>query len=264
MTFPTLFLSHGAPTLAIEPSAARDFLAGLGQRLPRPKAILVISAHFAAREVTLTSATAPETIHDFGGFPEELYRMAYPAPGAPDLARRTATLLREGGVPVALDETRGLDHGAWIPLILMYPEHDVPVIQMSLTTSEEPAFYERVGELLRPLRDESVLIVASGSASHNLRAYFTAAASTATPDWVDAFVQWLAGVVESKDYSALRRYKTDAPFATLNHPTQEHFLPIFVSLGAARDDEPAKRIHQSYDRGVLAMDAFVWGEIGGG
>ncbi|MBY0421323.1 MAG: dioxygenase, partial [Parvularculaceae bacterium] len=204
----------------------------------------------------------PATIHDFGGFPEALYRMTYPAPGSPDLARRAASLLREGGVAVALDETRGLDHGAWIPLMLMFPEHDIPVVQMSLTTSEDPAFYERVGALLRPLRDEGVLIVASGSASHNLHAYFTAAASTPAPDWVEAFVQWLAGVVESKDRSTLRRYKTDAPFAQRNHPTQEHFLPIFVALGAAREDESASRIHQSFDRGVLAMDAFAWGDMG--
>lgn len=164
-------------------------------------------------------------------------------------------------MPVVLDETRGLDHGAWIPLILMYPEHDVPVVQMSLTTSDEPSFYERLGELLRSLRDDGVLIVASGAATHNLRVYFTAHEATPTPDWVHAFAGWLAKAVEGGDRQVLRDYRTEAPFAMRNHPTQEHFLPIFVALGASREDEPARRIHASHDRGVLAMDAFAWGDL---
>lgn len=259
MSLPTLFISHGSPALVLEPSPARDFLAGLGAQARRPEAILAISAHYTAPQVMLTSARAPATIHDFGGFPEALYRMTYPAPGAPELAMRVAELLRAGGAQAGLDETRGLDHGAWAPLTLMYPSADIPVVQMSLTGAEDPAFYEGLGKLLRPLRDEGVLVLASGSASHNLQAYFAASPSAPTPVWVEAFTHWLARAIEGNDRKALRDYRTQAPFAARNHPTQEHFLPLFIALGAAGDEEPGRRIHVSHDRGVMAMDAFAWG-----
>jgi 4,5-DOPA dioxygenase extradiol len=259
MTMPTLFLSHGSPMLAIEPSPAHDFLRGLGARLPRPTAVLVISAHYMQRSLAVTSSDAPDTIHDFGGFPQALYELRYAAPGAPELAQRVARLLDDAGLPTRLDERRGLDHGAWVPLSLVYPEHDIPVLQLSLAAHGAPSFHAEVGRALRPLRDDGVLIVASGTATHNLHEYFRPGRGDGgVPQWVAEFAQWLTARIEEDDRAALLDYRAQAPHAERNHPTPEHIMPLFVALGAAADGERAMRLHASYDH-VLAMDAFAWG-----
>lgn len=256
---PTLFVSHGAPTLAIEDSPAHQFLTEFGQTLGKPRAILMLSAHFDLSVATITTSTAPETIHDFGGFPKALYDIAYPAPGYPDLARRVADLLQAGGIPIREDATRGLDHGAWVPLLLMYPDADVPVVQLSIDSRQGATYHFRLGELLRPLRDEGVLIVGSGGATHNLRYMFQPAPGDPTPEWVIGFRDWLAETVENDHRDDLAYYRERGPFATQNHPTEEHFLPLLASMGATEPGELCQRIHESESFGVLAMDSYLFG-----
>lgn len=256
---PVLFLSHGSPLLAIEPSPARDFMLQLGEKLPRPKAVLVVSAHYETARPAVTAGAAPETIYDFGGFPRQLYEMRYPAPGAPDVARRIAELFREVELPTQLDQKRGLDHGAWVPLSLIYPAHDLPVLQLSLLTSEDPNVHEAVGKVLRPLREEGVLIVGSGSATHNLREYFRPSQKyEVTPDWVSGFQDWLADRIQANDREGLLDYRHH-PLGLKNHPTAEHLMPLFVALGAADEEEPGQRLHTSLENYLIGMDAYAWG-----
>ncbi len=261
---PTLFISHGSPMLAIEDSAARRFMEGLGARLPRPQAIVVFSAHHDDVGTSVTGAEHPETIHDFGGFPRELYRLHYAAPGNANLAHRLAAQLTAAALPAEVDARRGLDHGAWIPLRLMYPRADVPVLQVSIDSAQGPAHHFALGRALRPLRDEGVLVIGSGGATHNLRAYFHAPerGHDAPPlEWVEAFNEWTAGAVASRRFDDMQHYAERAPYAQQNHPTPEHFLPLFTTLGAAFDDEPGRRIHASYDRGLLSLDAYAFGAV---
>ncbi|MBI3517586.1 MAG: dioxygenase, partial [Proteobacteria bacterium] len=256
-TLPALFVSHGSPMMALEDGRARRFLASYAGELPRPRAILVASAHWETAAPRLTASAAPPTIHDFGGFPEALYRMRYPAPGEPALAERAADLLQAAGLAAALDPTRGLDHGAWIPLQLLYPAADIPIVQLSLQSHLGAAHHYAMGVALRPLRDEGVLVIGSGSASHNLTALDRRAGDTATPPpWVDAFDQWVADKVATADTAALLAWQAEAPYAHQNHPSDEHFLPLFVALGAGAPDAPGARIHHSHTYGALSMDAY--------
>jgi 4,5-DOPA dioxygenase extradiol len=259
---PTFFISHGSPMLAVVDSAARRFLAQLGPRLPAPSAVVVLSAHHDTSTTEVTAAAEPDTIHDFGGFPDELYRLRYPAPGSPELAREIVSLLQTAELPARLAPTRGLDHGAWIPLSLMFPRADVPVLQVSIDTGRSPQQHFALGRALRALRDANTLVLGSGGATHNLAAYARARGRTddsAPPEWVEAFNEWIAGAVVARRLEDLFRFAERAPYAAQNHPTAEHFLPLFVTLGAAYDDEPGVRIHASYDRGLLSLDAYAFG-----
>ncbi len=253
---PVLFVSHGAPTLALEPGTTRGFLAELGRGLERPRAILVVSAHWETAAPAVSTAPQPETIHDFYGFPEELYRMQYPAPGAPDLAARAVQLLAEAGLAAVPVAGRGLDHGAWVPLLLMFPDADIPVTQLAVQPALGPAHHWRLGEALRPLRDEGVLIIGSGSVTHNLGEFGRHRYDAAPPDWVSAFNDWLAAAVAAGDRSALLEYRTRGPHAARNHPTEEHLLPLFTTAGAATPGSRAQRIHAAYTYGVIGMDAW--------
>ena len=258
MRQPVLFVSHGAPTLAIEPSAARDFLAGLGDELARrhsrPQAVVVISAHWETDEPTVGVAAELETIHDFSGFPEELYRMRHPARGSADVARAVAVRLQDAGIASSTDPRRGLDHGAWVPLSLMYPAADVPVVPLSLQPQAGTRHAYRVGQALAPLRDDGVLILGSGSITHNLRELFGGGSGGAPH--VAEFVDWIADRAAGPDTDALLDYRTRAPHAARNHPTDEHLLPLFTALGAA-GGAPLRRVHKSATFGALRMDAFV-------
>jgi 4,5-DOPA dioxygenase extradiol len=254
---PTLYVSHGSPMLAIEQGVGRDFLRSMGALLPRPKAILCVSAHWETDEPSLSAAARPETIHDFYGFPEALYRLRYPAPGVPDLARRAAGLLREAGLPALLDGTRGLDHGAWSPLLLAYPQADVPVVQLSLQTGRDGRHHLRVGRALRPLRDEGVLILGSGSAVHNLRELMRGSHAPIA-DWAREFDDWLAACVAAGDLAALADYRRLAPQAPRAHPSEEHYLPILVAAGAA-EGEPTAALYRAIAMGALSMSAFRFG-----
>ena len=261
MTLPALFLSHGAPTLAIDPSPARDFLRGLGAMLPRPRAILVVSAHHDQPRAAITAAPNPPTIHDFGDFGEELRRMRYPAPGDPDLARAIADRLAAAGFPTALDPARGFDHGAWVPLSLAYPAADVTLIQLSIDSTASPETLFRLGQALAPLRDEGVLIIASGSLTHDLHAVralgFDPVAPT--PDWVSAFADWIEARMAAGDTAALLAARDRAPFGRRNHPTPEHLQPLFVAMGAGGGAGASRPLHRSTTYGVLAMDAYAFG-----
>ena len=253
---PAVFVSHGAPTVAIEESEAREFLSGYGleieRRFGRPRAIVVASAHWETAQPAFTTAARHETIHDFGGFPRELYEMRYPAPGAPDVVERASALLRAAGFEVAHDPRRGLDHGAWIPLRLMFPEADVSVTQLSLQTHLGAAHHLKLGEVLRPLREEGVLVFGSGQVTHNLgelRRGFEG-----VPPHIAAFVEWLGERAAAGDREALVDYRRQAPHAERNHPTDEHLLPFHFAFGAAGG--ALRRVHASATFGFLRMDAF--------
>lgn len=255
---PTLFLSHGSPMLALLDSPARRFLLGLGKTLPRPEAIVVVSAHWESmRAAAVSFAAEPATIHDFGGFPPALYEIDYPAKGAPELAARVASLLEQAGLPVH-SQDRGLDHGAWVPLSLMYPQADIPVIQISLVHGATPADHYRIGLALTALREQGVLVIGSGSLTHNLQECWGKPLDASVPPWVSDFTQWMADKLDGKQRDALCAYRQQAPFATRNHPSEEHLLPLFVAMGAAGTDATAQRLHASYEYGVLAMDAYAF------
>jgi 4,5-DOPA dioxygenase extradiol len=249
---PTLFISHGAPDLLLHPEEpAHRFLADLGGTLPRPQAIVVLSAHWQEEVPTVEIGTTPQTIHDFGGFSEALHAMRYIAPGSPVLAQRILGLLTSWS-PVG--QERGLDHGAWAPLTLMYPDASFPVVQVSLLLSDDPAEHLRLGEALAPLRHEGVLVIGSGSATHNLRRI----GSGAAPTWVTGFDDWLVERAQKGDAMALQNYRTEAPFARENHPTAEHFLPLLCALGAAGPDAHGQVLHRSHTYGVLSMSALAF------
>ena len=253
---PAIFVSHGSPTLPLERSPAVDFLRQLGGTLGRPEAILIASAHWDTDRPAVSAAKEPETIYDFYGFPPELYRLRYPAPGAPQLARRAADLLATNGLKTDIDPGRGLDHGAWTSLFLMYPEADIPVTQLSIQSRLGPAHHVRLGEALRPLRDEGVLIFASGGATHNLGELRYQRGNPVPQPWVVEFNEWLADAVLSGRRDDLVGYRDRAPHAVRNHPTDEHLIPLFVALGAGSPGAVAQRLHTSISSGVISMDAY--------
>jgi 4,5-DOPA dioxygenase extradiol len=265
---PTLFVSHGAPTLVTDPVPTREFLRelgrGLGGTLPRPKAILCVSAHWDTAAPRLSAALRPQTIYDFYGFPDELYDMTYPAPGDPELAERAAQLLTKALIPVALDRDRGLDHGAWVPLSLMYPQADIPVLQLSIQSHLGPAHHLEMGRAIAPLREEGVLILASGNATHNLREAFSHALDAPPVPYAREFADWLTGRIEAGDTEALLDYLAQGPQGPKNHPTPDHYLPLLVALGAGdRTDgdtggATGARLHDGYTFGVLSMAAYAW------
>lgn len=256
---PTVFISHGSPMLAIQPSPAHHFLRELGKTVPKPAAILVASAHWESiggPAVSLTSE--PETIHDFGGFPRALFEMQYPAPGGPEMAGRAAELLRRQGLAVKTSPSRGLDHGAWVPLSLMYPQADIPVAQVSVVRGATPAEHVRIGRALSALRDEGVLVIGSGSLTHNLYEFHGQDIDAPVPSWVSDFDVWMKERLEQNDSASLLDYRGKAPHAARNHPTEEHISPLFVAMGAAGDTATIKRLHGSYEYGVLAMDMYAF------
>jgi 4,5-DOPA dioxygenase extradiol len=256
---PTIFVSHGSPMLALQDSPARRFLQGLGQGLPRPKAIVVVSAHWeTAGGPVVSLAKRPETIHDFGGFPQALFDMRYQAPGAPTVAEQAASLFEAAGIPVGRSANRGLDHGAWIPLSLMYPDADVPVMQISLIRGASPAAHEKLGQALEQLRHQGVLVIGSGSLTHNLYEFRGQPLDAPAPHWVSEFEGWMRDRLEANDSGALLDYRNQAPSAKQNHPSEEHLLPLFVVMGAAGSGAKAQLLHSSFEHGVLAMDAYAF------
>ncbi len=252
---PTLFLSHGAPMTALEDTPARRFLAGLGAALPRPEAILVASAHWEAASPTVSAPARNETIHDFYGFAPPLYALRYDAPAAPALAARAVGLLH--GLGGMVDHARGLDHGAWVPLLLGWPAQDIPVAQISIQTHLGTAHHLALGAALAPLRQEGVLIIGSGSFTHDLRR-FRRGVALDTPETADvtAFSAWMDEKIMALDAGALADYRRQAPYAVEEHPTEEHILPLHVALGAAR--AKAARLHSSVEYGFMRMDAYAF------
>ena len=253
---PAIFVSHGSPTLPLEHGPAIDFLRGLGAALGRPNAILAVSAHWDTARPAVSAAQEPETIYDFYGFPPELYRLRYAAPGAPRLAERVSGLLEAGGLKTDVDPGRGLDHGAWTSLYLMYPEADIPVTQLSIQSRRGTAHHVRLGEALRPLREEGVLIMASGGATHNLRELSYQRGNPVPQPWVVEFNEWLADAILAQRRDDLIGYRERAPHSVRNHPTDEHLIPLFVALGAGSPGAAPKRLHTSISSGVISMDAY--------
>ncbi|MBS1209633.1 MAG: hypothetical protein H6R19_2031 [Proteobacteria bacterium] len=253
---PVLFLSHGSPMHAIEPSAAALAWAKVASDLPRPRAVLMVSAHWNTDVPLLGGSAQPETIHDFGGFPEALYQIHYAAPGAPEVPQEALALLREAGFTAGIDGCRGLDHGAWVPLLKMYPQADVPVLQLSVQPALGAAHHYALGQALAQLREAGVLIVGSGHMTHNLRDWFMQQGRNATVTYAAEFRDWVDQRVRSGPLDELLAWEELAPHARRAHPSVEHFLPLFVALGAAGPDYRVDSLCSGFESGVLAMDAY--------
>ena len=216
--FPSLYISHGSPMLALEPGASGPALARLAAELPKPKAIVIVSAHWESNELLVSGNPQPETWHDFGGFPQALFEVQYPAPGDPQLAAEVVELLKAADLPARIDAKRPFDHGVWVPLSLMYPQADIPVVQVSLPTRGGPALQTRVGQALASLREQGVLLIGSGSITHNLRELDWHAGPESVEPWAKAFRDWMIEKLAANDEAALHDYRQQAPNAVRNHP----------------------------------------------
>jgi 4,5-DOPA dioxygenase extradiol len=272
---PSLFISHGAPTLPIDPSLPSGAFVTLAANLPRARAILMLSAHWETPEPVASTAVEPETIHDFYGFPPALYEIRYPAPGAPELAREAVSLLATHQIAATTQE-RGLDHGAWVPMLLMFPNADVPVAQLSIQPERDPAHHYRVGQALSPLADDGVMIVGSGQITHNLRAADFNARPEGSPlggrpegsplggrpedtdPRVSEFTDWFEARLAARDIDALLAYRRLAPHAALMHPRDDHLLPVFAALGAAPDEYRLDIQSLGTYQRTLAMTNYVF------
>jgi 4,5-DOPA dioxygenase extradiol len=258
-SLPSLFLSHGSPMLAVEDSPTGRFLDQLGTLLPRPRAIVVASAHFVHARPTLTATPSPETIHDFGGFPDALYQIRYPSAGAPALAHDIAGRLTSAGFEAREDDHHGLDHGVWVPLRRMYPASDIPVVALSVNPAQSAEWHYRLGRALAPLREEGVLVVGSGGFSHNLRALDWRHARPPAFPWVAAFTDPLRAALLDGDTAKAIDW-TALPYAQQNHPTTEHLYPLYVALGAGGENAKGRLLHRDVEMGGLALDAFAFGD----
>jgi 4,5-DOPA dioxygenase extradiol len=255
---PSLFVSHGSPMLALTDTPARQFLVGLGSSLRRPQAIIVVSAHWETPTPMVNAVARNTTIHDFHGFPPELYTLDYAPPGDPTLAARIASMLTGAGLTVTIDRQRGLDHGAWVPLLIAYPDAAIPVLQISVQPHAGPAHHYAVGQALAPLRADDVLIIGSGSFTHDLRRFRGQAVDAPESPDVTAFAAWMDQAIHAHDLPALLAYRTRAPFARDQHPTEEHLLPLYTALGAGGGT--ATRLHRSAEHSILRMDAYAFGD----
>lgn len=255
----SLFISHGAPTLLETDVPAHHFLRSLAGELPRPRAVVAVSAHFETDRPVIGADPGPETIHDFYGFSRSLHEFQYPVSGSPDIARSIADAMAAEGIEVLVAGDQGLDHGIWVPLALVWPEADVPVIPFSIQPEQDALHHFRLGQALARAVPEDVLIVASGSMTHNLREFRGQGVNSPAPDWVSGFADWIADRVAAGDTDALLDFLDRSPSAARNHPTDEHFLPFFVALGAATASGKqwtGTPLHRSYTYGVIAMDTY--------
>jgi 4,5-DOPA dioxygenase extradiol len=257
---PTLFISHGSPILAFEDwHPVHRFLKQAAGHWPKPRAILVISAHWESGVPTLTGSAQPPTVHDYGrGFPyPEMYTCAYAAPGAPEAVAAAHALLAKAGFDAAIDPRQGFDHGCWAPLRLLYPGADVPVAQLSLVAWESAETHYRLGRALAPLRADGVLILGSGTMTHNQRDIDRSGARP-VPDWAKSFAGWMHHRLVARDDDAVIAYRRLAPHAAHSHPSEEHLLPLHVALGAATPGQPPRRIHESFAFSTQSMDAYLF------
>jgi 4,5-DOPA dioxygenase extradiol len=268
---PSLFVSHGSPMIALEPGAAGAFMQRLGRAVDRtfgkPGAIVAVSAHTAAREPVLLAGDPHQAVYDFGGFDPRLYTLRYDAPGAPDLAPRVALLLQAAGLPVHVSGDRGLDHGIWTALRYLWPEADIPVLPLAFVPTQPPAAQFRLGEALAPLRDQGVLVLGTGSITHNLRRVFAGGmrADTDQPEIPEsaAFRAWMTERSAARDWDALFDYRRRAPHAADMHPSDEHLLPWYAAAGAGGREHAPLRLHDSVTYGSLGMDAYAFGSEAG-
>lgn len=255
-TLPSLYISHGSPMTALHPGQVGERLAEMAASLPRPRAIVIATAHWLAHQPSVGGAAQPQTVHDFFGFPRELFEIQYPAPGAPELADEVTQRLQQAGLAPRLDRGQGLDHGAWVPLRLLYPQADIPVVPLSIQPQLGPAHQYAVGRALAPLRAEGVLVIGSGSITHNLRDLRAGFSASNEAPYVRPFIGWIEQKIKAGDLDALLDYRQQAPGAERAHPTDEHLLPLYVALGAAGEQANGRRIDAGVDRGLLAMDIY--------
>jgi len=258
MRQPALFVSHGSPMIAIEDDPWSRALAAFAARLPRPRAVVVVSGHFESPgPVRVTASPAPETLHDYHGFPEELSQIRYPAKGDPGLAALVVRLLEEAGFPAKADPERGLDHGAWVPMRFLYPDANVPIVGISQPLRRNPEDGLRMGAALSRLRDQDVLLLGTGGVVHNLSKLDPFAEPGDAAEWALAFDSWFAHRLAAMDVAGIASYRTTAPHAEHAVPTSEHFDPVFVVLGSARSGERPSTIYEGFRYGTLSMRSFA-------
>jgi 4,5-DOPA dioxygenase extradiol len=259
---PSLFVAHGAPLLAIENNEYTQFLESLGTTLPKPKAIVLFSAHWESATQKVSDVSEFETIYDFGGFPEALYRIKYPAKGNETVTKEIEELFTNEGVPYEVDTTRGLDHGAWVVLKMLYPDADIPVISMSVNPNLTPEEQYKIGKSLSHLREKDILIIASGGTVHNLRALKMGSDDGTIDQWALDFEGWLERHINEWDLESLFNYNSLAPGAKIAVPPygNEHFIPLFYAMGAADSERSAKLLHRSYRYGNLSHSVWQFGE----
>jgi 4,5-DOPA dioxygenase extradiol len=258
---PVVFIGHGNPMFAIEPNRYTESWTVLAAELPRPTAVLAVSAHWYVAGTAVTSMEMPRTIHDFGGFPDELFRVDYPAPGSPELADRARALADDSGLlegPAVADRGWGLDHGSWAVLRHLYPDADVPVVQLSIDGRRPGAFHLELGTALAPLRDEGVLILASGNVVHNLGAARFGAGVTPFA-WAERFEDVVRHLTEVGDREALVDPLSLGPDAQRSIPTPDHYLPLLYALGAAGGSEPARVVTSGIDAASISMLSLAFG-----
>jgi 4,5-DOPA dioxygenase extradiol len=251
-TLPGLFISHGSPMLALNPEQVGPALYRLSLNLPKPKAIVVMSAHWENNALEVSTGIRPETWHDFRGFPEELYDIRYPAPGDPAIAEQILNLLAEAQIPAHANSTRPRDHGVWMPLLHMYPDADIPVIEISLPMNMSSQEIFKIGQVLAPLRDQQILLIGSGSITHNLRELSWSGVASNVPDWASGFRNHVVQKLAHSDYQAVLDWQ-NIPYVHRNHPTIEHFAPLFFSMGTG---ERFNVVHSSFTMGALGMDIY--------
>jgi 4,5-DOPA dioxygenase extradiol len=254
MGMPAVFISHGSPMVAVERDGYTEALRRMGESLPAPKAIVVISAHWESRApVRVGTSERPPLIYDFGGFPPELYTLKYPAPGHPGIAKDIVQRLNKAGIAAVEDAARGLDHGAWVPLRHAYPEATVPVVEVTLPMPRTPQDLLAIGRALAPLQDQGVLIVGSGGVVHNLRRVVFSNKAAPVEAWAKSFDDWVRGRLEEQDVEALVDYRKRAPEAAASVPTTEHFDPLFVVVGAAGKAFRVEDVFEGFHHGNLSM-----------
>ncbi|MFW1840342.1 DODA-type extradiol aromatic ring-opening family dioxygenase [Acinetobacter gyllenbergii] len=250
-TLPGLFISHGSPMLALDPEQVGPALYRLSSNLPKPQAIIVMSAHWESQALEVNTSTRPETWHDFRGFPPELYNIRYPAPGAPKLAEEILTLFAEAGISAHANSTRPRDHGVWMPLLHMYPDTDIPVIEISLPTQMNADGIYETGKVLAPLREQQILLIGSGSITHNL-AELSWQANADVPAWASTFRNTIVSKLSHQDYDAVLDWPS-LPYIERNHPSLEHLAPLFFAMGTGHR---FNIVHSSFSMGSLGMDIY--------
>jgi 4,5-DOPA dioxygenase extradiol len=258
---PVLFVSHGSPMLAVEPGLLGAKLAELGNHWDQVRGIVVVSPHWQTKGLKVGNHLQPETIHDFGGFPRALYTLNYPAPGSQDLAQQILHTLALSGIKAELDAEQGFDHGVWVPLLHLRPQADIPVVPVSLPEDATPESVLALGHALASLRTNGIAIIGSGSMTHNLYE-FRGSEVTQPQKYVTEFSNWVRSAAQKRDLTKLLRYKTQAPHAARAHPTDEHFLPLFVALGASTEQDSMRVLDTEVRYGMLSMESYAWEKLG--
>jgi len=262
-TQPSLFVPHGAPDLTLTDHVAKRFMQKLGDVLEKSsssaaKGIVVISAHWQTELPIITTGPDLETIYDFYGFPKQLHSIVYPAKTSPWLIKNIEAVFNKADITFSKNNMRGLDHGAWTPLRLMYPDAQIPIVQLSLGAGKNADYHLQLGKILAPLREQGILIIGSGSITHNLSAL--GVENSNPPGWAKHFDQWISDKLLAHDISALLEFHENAPDAYAAHPTDEHLMPLFVALGAGLDAGGIKQIHKSFSCHSISMSGFAFGE----